>query len=313
MVLLVAYLAWGAWEGTLSAWFASFDEEWLSKYFNPQPRGLQGLLFLGYFLLGCGGLPALGLIYLLWRGSPWQRTVATFVLAYLAIILGCGLKNLHYLGPLLPLTVTLWLTAVPVGTMRARGEAGSSVRRMGFSPSMQRLDGLRPLLRKIVHVLRGQTLTAIGLAASLWLSWPPVRPTFTLNRELGRKTLFLTNDYAEACRWARIRFRLYHRGDVGWEFSQHTWAGYAARSAEAKATFPLCVTDGSPPAPGYELVFLSVTDGRNPADGSEGARLYCRDPDVRKWLANQRPLTGRERFSRVFLPIAPEPEPNCPW
>ena len=123
--ILVAYLAWGTWEGSLPAWLASFDEEWLSKYFNPQPRGLKGILFLGYFLLGCGGVPALGLMYLLRRGSPWQRTLATVIVGYLAIILGCGAKNLHYLGPLLPLTVILWLTTAVQDSRAGRPQANS--------------------------------------------------------------------------------------------------------------------------------------------------------------------------------------------
>lgn len=262
--LLVAYLVWGLWQGTFSAWFASFDEEWLCKYFHPQPRGLKGLLFLGYFLLGCGGVPALGLAYLLWRGSPWQRTVATFILAYLAIILGCGAKNLHYLGPLLPLTVILWLTATAHG------------------PRVW--------------------LTTIGLSASIWFCWPPQRPTFTLNRELGKNTVFRTNDYEEACRWARIRTPLYQGGNLGWQISQHTWVGYASRSAGGDVSLPLCVTDGGSPAAEYEMVCAST----------DGAKLYCRDPNLCNWLAQQKPLAAPERFPWVFQPIAPRPEPRNP-
>ena len=285
VALLVAYLAWGVWEGTLSAWFASFHEEWLSKYFDRQPRGPQGILFLDYFLLGCGGVPALGLLYLLWRGSPWQRTLATMILAYLAIILGCGLKNLHYLGPLLPLTVTLWLT----GNSRL--------------PPRKALGGYPGMWTVWSEVWRKTApLTTVGLAASIWLCWPPQRPTFTLNRDLGWKTIFRTNDYAEACHWARIRSQLYERGDLGWQISQHTWVGYAARSAGAEVSRPLCVTDGGSPAADYELV-LALPDG---------AKLYCRDPDLRRWLAAQRPLTGPERFPPVFRSITPKPEPRDP-
>jgi hypothetical protein len=306
VILLFTYLAWGLWEGTLSAWFASFDEEWLSKYFDPQPRGLQGLLFLGYFLLGCGGFAALSLVLVLRRGSPWQRTLATVIAAYLAIILGCGLKNLHYLGPLLPLTVTLWLTATAHGRQSSR-HSPSAARPAApvaglFRGFLFLADGTRRVPATFLTVRLVTLLATLGLAVSIWLCWPLPQPTFTLNRDLGKKTVFRTSDYEEACRWARIRSPLYQRGDLGWQISQHTWVGYAARSAGGKVLLPLCVSDGGSPRAGYELVFASP----------DGPKLYCRDPQLRESLASKRPLAGPERFPWVFQPIAPRPEPRNP-
>ena len=235
-------------------------------------------------------MPAVGPIYLLWRGSPWQRTVAAFILAYLAIILGCGIKNLHYLGPLLPLTVTLWLTA------RFKDHAGAAMHGPRLTP----------------------LLATIGLALSIWLCWPPQRPTFTLNRDLGQQTVFRTGDYEEACRWARIRTPLYNRGYLGWKISQHTGPDMRPATLRAEVVRPLCVTDGGSPAAGYELVFEYTRDvakaiaAGEAVDTSPIVRLYCRDPQLRKRLAEERPLTGPQRFPRVFQPVAPQPEPQGP-
>jgi hypothetical protein len=318
--LALCYLARGWLDGSLAAWASCLKMEVTDKYFAAEPRWWPGLLFLGYFVLGSGGVPILGLVAafrkaeggrgkaegtgeasgtlhpssLIPHPSPphalspspchraaWRRTMAGVTLAYLAIILGCGLKNLHYLGPLLPLPLILWLC----GGRASRG--------------------------KII-------LVSISLAVCCFLCWPRQRPIFTLNRQLGEKTAFQADSYEEACRWARIGDELYQQGLLDWQIGRHTWANYArwgrsagrgdAEDGKGKAEggrrkaegAPLVVADAHAPAADYSLIFASP----------EGAKLYCRDPEVLRWLAEQRPLTGPERCPWVFQPIAIRPAPR---
>jgi hypothetical protein len=339
LCLAAFYVIWGWLEGSLAAWPSCLAMEITDKYFAAEPRVWPGLLFLGYFVLGSGGAPVLGLVEVFWKSrpvardqgpemttgtgaarscaslrriqyylrclspfsspvpstqcpvlgeptatdhspsslSPWRRTVATVTFAYLAIILGCGLKNLHYLGPLMPLGLILWLGG-----------------------------GRRPALRSVV---------ACGsLAVCIVLCWPHERPIFTLNRQLGEKTLFRADSYEEACRWARMADELYRAKVLSWQISPHTWVGYAERGrgagvgnrgegrgkADSRANRPLVVSDVEIPLAEYRLLFASP----------EGAKLYCCDPEVRAWLAAQRPLTGPRRLPWVFQPIAIQPDPR---
>ena len=224
--LVLFYLAWGWCDGSWSAWPFCLQMEWVDKYFAAEPRGRSGLLFAAYFVLGCGGIPALGPLWALARRSPWDRTAATVVLAYLAIILGSGLKNLHYLGPLLPLSVVLWLRS-PATIFPAAARRGI------------------PLL------------AAVSLAVCVWLCWPLARPVFTLNRQLGQWTTFRTGSYEEACQWGRIGDDLYAENQLGWQIGRHTWVGYAQRDVQASRPRPLVVADGVAPSPAYQVVFSS--------------------------------------------------------
>jgi hypothetical protein len=271
--LVLFYLAWGWHNGSLAAWAACLRMEWLDKYFAPEPRAFAALRFLGLFALGCGGIPVAGLL-LAWRGGAWERTVATVVLTYLAIILGSGMKNLHYLGPLLVIVNVLWLQPVPI-------------RHSSFD---------------IRHSPFALLLTTASFAICLVLCWPLERPTFTLNRDFGQLTTFQTDSYEEAVLWARIAEPLYEQELLGWQIGQHTWVGYSERAGRLIAARPLVVTTGEPPSAEYELVFES---NEGP---TAGVKLYCRDEEVLGWMADQRPWSGVERCPWVFRGIAIAPQ-----
>ncbi|NQU24925.1 MAG: hypothetical protein HQ567_26880 [Candidatus Nealsonbacteria bacterium] len=198
----------------------------------------------------------------------WQRSVATMVIAYLAIVLCSGGKNLHYLGPLLPITLVLWLR--------------------------QRAAGLAPAHQRRRALLIG--LTTAGLIASIAVGWPRTRPVFELNRQLGAMTTFQTDSYEEACRWASIGSALYDRDLLGWQIGPHNWVYYGQCAAEPCDARSLVVTVGPVP-PGYECRFESP----------DGVKFCTNDPSSQQWAAAERPADGRERCPRVFRPIAVEP------
>lgn len=263
------YLLVGWGEGSLSGWWATLHRECFDKYSAPGPRWPASLLYLGYLLLGCGTVPAIGLVLVFvgrraGRSMAWDRTVATVALAYLLIILGSGHKNLHYLGPLLPIPLVLWL-------------------RLPRHPA-------RPVGRGWATAV----LASGGLVVSLLLSWPPARPVFTRNRELGALTTFQTESYAEAIRWGRIAGDLYDEGRLAWWVGEHTWVHYSRLDAHPATTRPLLLTGGAAP-PGYELVLESP--GR-------AGRLYSRDPARTRWMASPPSPNGLDRWPRVFRPIA---------
>ena len=220
--LVAFYLVWGWLDGSCVAWMDCLKMEWLDKYFAPEPRSWKSLLFFGYYLLGCGLVPAVALPLAFVKKDPWPRTVATVLALYLVIIFGSGLKNLHYVAPLPPLTLVLFLS----GTGRWR-------------------TGVRAYL------------AAASLAVGVVLCWPASRPILAMNRELGGLTTFHTDSYEEACVWGRIAEELYDHGLLNWEISQHTWIGYARRTGRNAAATPLWVTDGSPPSDAYQRVYAS--------------------------------------------------------
>jgi hypothetical protein len=236
-LLLMAggYVAWGWHLGLLGDWRSTLEAEYVREYFAPLSRGQSGALFAGYFVLGCGGLPAWGVVRA-WRGTHWERCVAAVVLGYLAVILGAAVKNLHYLGPLVPVVVVLW------GLRPSGGGGGGGGARWAD---------------------RAALLTA---AVSLIVSWPRARPVFTLTRELGSATTLQASTYEEACRLAEQAV-IYDLGVVSWEVGPHTWVYYSAREAEPASTRPLLVTRAAEAPPGYEYearspfgVRLLVTD-----------------------------------------------------
>lgn len=272
VVIACGYLLVGWSEGSLAGWRSTWHREIFRKYATAGPGNDSALLYVGYFLLGCGGIPAIGLLRpLLGRNADpdlaWKRTMATVTVLYLLIILGSGHKNLHYLGPLLPIPVILWLK-------HPQGASPSAAGRWAVP------------------------LSAAGcLAGCIFLCWPASRPEFTLNRELGAVTTFQTDSYQQACRWGRIASELYDRGHVGWQIGEHTWASYSQRDARPAAPRPLVVTDGVVPATEYQLVFESA----------KGVKLYCRDSRTIRWAASRRPPAGPDRSAAVFRPIAVAP------
>ena len=272
VVILGGYLLVGWAEGSLWGWWSTLQRECFHRHFAPGPRLQSIALFAGYFLLGCGVVPAAGVL----RGfrkkqtgpeAAWRRTVTSAVLAYLLIVMLSGNKNLHYLGPLLPIPLILWL--------KHPGDAAGNVGSRWAAPL---------------------SATA-GLAVCIFICWPAARPVFTLNRQLGSVTTFRTDSYEEACRWGRLAGPLFDRGDFGWQIGEHTWVGYSQLDAEALRPRPLLVTDRDPPSEDYRLVLESTE--------FKGARLYSRDRRLVQWLSGRRPPTAAVRFPPVFRPIAP--------
>lgn len=276
IALLYCLRGWS--EGHLEGWRLTLQEESvLLNYFWPVRPSASFAWFAVYFVLGSGGISAVGLLLPFRRPAAngddgqeiaWERTVATVALAYLLIILGSRYKNLHYLGPLLPIPVMLWLRAV------------------------FRTD--RRVLRRWAVVA-----TTASILVCLIECWPPSRPTFTLNRDLGAKTTFLTDSYKEACRLSKLIHPLYYRGSIGWEAGPHAWVQYSELSAKPAAWRPFVVTDGPPPAPDYELHFRSP----------DGINLYCNDRR-RALLLQTRPPAGADRFPWILRATAIAPLPQ---
>jgi len=274
LILAIAgsYLAVGWRQGVLDGWWSTLEMEYVTEYFAPQPRWRANLLFFGYLLLGCGVLPAIALPATFWkkntsRDVAWDRMLATVALAYLLIIMGGGYKNLHYLGPLVPVPVILWLKGSQIAT--------------------------RPAWVQWAGPLSATALLAVCIV----LCWPVSRPTFTLNRQLGAETTFQTDSYQEACIWGRITADLYNRGDLGWQLGQHTWASYSELNAQPAEPRALLITKGTAPSADYKFVLESA----------DGVKLYCRDLDRLRWFASQRPSIGPDRCPRLFRPIAISP------
>ncbi len=291
VALTIFYAVWGWLDGSISGWWDTLMVEYVHEYFyvgaghGPQGGRLaSAAIFAGYFLLGCGGIGALGLVgafrpratgdslgpgEAVANETAWQRSVATMVLAYLVIILCAGSKNLHYLGPLLPITLVLWLQQVKLATGR----------------------------RWLRGVLVG--LTTAGLIASIAVSWPRGRSVFELNRQLGAMTTFKTDSYEEACRWARITWNLYDRELLGWRIGPHTWVHYGQCSAARDDARPLVVTAAAVPA-GYVCRFESP----------DGVKFCTNNQQARQWIAAQRPADGLERSPLVYRPIAVAARPQ---
>ena len=82
------YLGFGSADESLPYWVDTLDIEYVNDYLATAPRWKSGPLFLGYFLLGCGGVAAAGLVTA-WRRSAWHRTVATTCLLYLLVVRPC--------------------------------------------------------------------------------------------------------------------------------------------------------------------------------------------------------------------------------
>ncbi len=288
LLILLGYLAFAQLHGLLPGWIETIRDEYVQKHLVAGPRGTTGLLFVGYFLLGCGGVAAWGMVepFLARSGvagtkrrvrldAPWplawRRTVATMTLAYLAMILGSVDKNLHYLGPLLPLCLVLFLAG-----------------------------GRRTTHAEQANVPWRPIAAALGLLASIVLCWPTSRSPFTLNRQLGAATTFQTDSYEEACRWARITHHLYDTGRQSWWLSQHTWVDYSQLDANPWPPRPLLVTDDPNPPAGYALVF------RTP----DGVGLYSDDPQWTEWLRTRSPPPSEARFPWVLRPIAIKTRPQ---
>ena len=219
----VFYVAWGWRDGSLGYWIDTLDQEYVQHYLADVPRWLSAPLFFGYFLLGCGGVAAAGLVMAL-RRDAWQRTVATVTLLYLAIVLGAGFKNLHWLAPLWPVPLVLFLQ-----------------------------PGKRLEVRAAVAI--------VSIVICLAIAWPRARATFTLNRELGEQTTILTADRLTAATWARVRLEAKDQGVMSWECDAWTWVAYAELDPRPQRLRPFVLTDGGPPSPEYRLLASRRVEG----------------------------------------------------
>jgi hypothetical protein len=286
------YLVWGWRDGSLPVWIDTLDIEYVQHYLSAVPRWKSGALFFGYFLLGCGGLPALGLWWAFFRDA-WQRTVATTTLLYLLVVLCSGFKNLHFLAPLWPIPILLFLLPVAPGTVPI------VVRRLWWR--RRKWDCPPPGPRAGVPMWKTLAATA-SLLLCIALAWPAARATFATNRQLGQQTTILTGDYLKAVTWARVRIVLKDRGLMSWDCDEHTWVAYAELDAAPEALRPLVLTDGRPPAPGYRLL------AERPVEGTAMvARLYARDSQWAEWLKQQQPVRPLPRYPVIFRPLADGP------
>lgn len=259
------YAIWGWCDGSLRYWIDTLDQEYVNHYLADVPRWISAPLFLGYFLLGAGGLAAVGIVAALGRDA-WQRTVATITLLYLAIVLGSGFKNLHWLAPLWPIPLILFL----------RGRDGT-----------QHRLAWRPL------IATASILLCVGVC------WPKQRATFNLNRALGEQTTILTDRYLSAATWARVRLVLRSQQAMGWNCDAWTWVTYAERASRPCELRPLVLTDGEAPAPEYWLLAARPVEGT-----AIVARLYCRSKAVEEWLKTSSSPEPRDRYPWVYRPLA---------
>ena len=220
IAVAIFYLAWGWANDLLPFWWGTLQEEYVQDYAAGASNQKSGLTYLGYFVIGCGGIPAIGLLRAV-RRSPWERVVATVVLAYLAIVLNASSKNLHYLGPLLPVSVLLW-------NLHGETMAHSRRRVLGW-------------------------LSVVSMCICLWVCWPPERTTFTLARRLGHITTFQTDTDFDATRWAGVAQGLYQAGIMSWDMGPQTWVQYSQVAANSPSPRALIVANSAPP-PGYVLL-----------------------------------------------------------
>ena len=259
------YVFWGWRDGSLRYWIETLDQEYVNHYLADVPRWISAPLFLGYFVLGAGGLAIVGILAA-FRRDAWQRTVATVTLLYLAIVLGSGFKNLHWLAPLWPVPLILLLRAGshPEDTRRGAVSHPGGIRRVAW----------------LSLLATASILVCIGAC------WPRQRACFTLNRELGRQTTILTDDYLSAATWARLRLVLRDQRRMGWNCDAWTWVTYSEVTSRPRELRPLVLTGGDAPAPGYWLL------ASRPVEGTAiVARLYCRSKQVEAgWKRLHRPI-----------------------
>jgi len=275
------YLVWGGLEGVLPAWMETLDLDYVNDYMaEPAPLWKSGPLFFAYFVLGCGGLPAWGLARA-FRLGRWEKTVATATLLYLAIVLSAGAKNLHYLGPLLPITMILFL--IPRSDARGTADAKRAGREC-----------------RAIDVLG--LLAAGSLIVCIALCWPKMRTTFTLNRQLGTNTVVLTDSRIAAYRWARLHQVLEDQGKVSWHIGPHTWATYARWNPKPARLWPFVLSGGEPPSPTHVLIASRRVEGTG-----RTARLYAQNEPWVAWLATRQARPPLERYPIVMRPLADGP------
>jgi hypothetical protein len=222
--------------------FDAMIGEWYTKYFARRANfGSEAparmAAAVGWYALLAGGVPVLG--YLLApRGDRVAKWLALLGLSWtLFFVLSPG-KNVHYFLPsaLLPAAVLLRCTS-----------------------------------------WRWVPATAVvSAAACIALCRPSSPEIYTADRQFGRRTLFLTNDYQEAVRWSHVIYNLVDYGphwDPGksWSIGHHTWVLYSDRGFDVDGDYQFFVSDGAAPRP--EVTEIT----RLPLEGGKSAILWSRE------------------------------------
>lgn len=284
LAVVLFYVCYGWLDGSLPCWVDTIDIEYVNDYLSDVPLWQSGPLFLGYFLLGCGGAAAWGLVRA-FRCGAWERTVAVVTLLYLLVALGSGFKNLHYFGPLLPIPIILLLRT--------------------------------PTDRQQGPVWRRSLAAVCSVLVCLAVCWPKARSTFTLNRTLGHSTTIAADSYPAAVRLARVRYELRRQGLMSWDCDQHTWVVYAELDAEPARPRPLLISSGRPPGPPYRAIARWPGGGRPVLYAAEAAwirRLSAGEPlrPLHRYPAVFRPLADG-LFSPHNNPLEDVRRLHWPW
>ena len=217
--------------GLLRDWLRTIDGEYLADFSNPLRYATSGWAFCSLFLLGAGGLPALGLLTG-WSdgGTRIERFVSLNCVSYLLIVLCSDYKNVHYIGPIIVLPLWCWL--LQISRLTARQSA--------------------------FHLL-----TAMSIIAVIILSWPLERSVHNAERTMGLTTQFLTDDEFEAGLWARsVQKQLNGEEYFGCEIRRHTLVIYSVVSATRNASKNVVFTTANPPKDFYVLSTDSDTSAR---------------------------------------------------
>jgi hypothetical protein len=137
----------------------------------------------------------------------------------------------------------------------------------------------------------------VSAAACIALCRPSSPEVYTVDRQFGRRTLFLTNDYREAVRWSHVIYNLVEYGprwDPGksWSIGHHTWVLYADRGFDVDRDYQFFVGEGPPPRPGLvEITRLPLGGGRDAILWSPEGRAT-----FRPW--KERTFETKRRLSR---------------
>jgi hypothetical protein len=246
--------------------FGAMLAEWYTKYFagrasfaEESPQRI--VKALGWYVLLCGGLPALGFLTAFARGDRVARWLATAAGLWVAFFLLSPGKNIHYFIPAALVPVVLVLRS-----------------RLG----------------------REQLVSAalvVSTVACIVLCRPRSVPPYTADREFGRRTLFLAGSEREAVESSRVLINLvkplwkWHRGDP-WSIGHHTWVLYADRALVPTRDYDFYVGRARPAVPGLEeITCVNMPSGPPAVLWSPEGRAA-----LREWKLRNYPL--RDDLSR---------------
>jgi hypothetical protein len=259
--------------------FGAMLGEWYAKYFagrasfgEEDPRRIAEAL--GWFVLLCGGLPALGFLTAFARGERVARWLATAAALWVGFFLLSPGKNIHYFMP---------AALVPVALV------------------------LRSRLGREWFV---SAVLVVSILTCIVLCRPRVVTPYTADREFGRRTLFLARSEREAVDCSRVLFNLtkplwtWRRGDP-WSIGHHTWVLYADRALVPERDYDFYVGLVRPAAVAglIEITRVNLPSGPSAVLWSPGGRAAFRE-----WKLKEYPL--RDDLSRFnFRMDAPARRP----